>query len=142
MKKLVCLLMLILSVNTFALSPSFFNGKTYVGEIIPEKGTSYAQASMIGELKLALKFKNSSQVDMVLIVVPSGYQMEALLKLGGVKDSDLVTTFPLKYKVEGDILKIVEDDGTSDFMIVRNGEAIIIDDGGKYGFTSVLTPYK
>lgn len=135
--------MLILSVNAFALSPSFFNGKTYMGEIIPEKGTSYAQAAMIGELKLALKFKNSSQVDMVLIVVPSGYQMETLLKLGGVKDSDLVTTFPLKYKVEGDILKIIDTDGTtSDFMIVRNGEAIIIDDGDKYGFTSVLTPYR
>lgn len=133
--------MLFLSINVFAVSPSFFSGKTYMGEIIPESA-SYAQAASMGELKLVLKFKNSSQVDMILIIIPSGYQIESLLKLGGVKESDLVTTIPLKYKVEGDILKIVEDDGTSDFMIVRNGEAIIIDDGDKYGFTSVLTPYK
>lgn len=145
MKRLINLLVIIiLSVNVYAISPSFFNGKTYLGEIIPEKGSQIASSAYLGEMKIMLKFKNASNVEVVTMLIPTGEHIDNYLQFfTGHKSSDLVDTTQLKYRVSGDTLYLIANDGSqTELMIVRNGEAIVISNGYEWGFTSVLTPYK
>ena len=135
---------LLISVNLYAVSPSFLSGKTYLGEMIPEKGSKIAASAYLGEWKIMLKFKNTSQVEVITMLIPTGEHVDNFMQFfTGHKSSDLVDSTTFKYKIFGDSLILIgSDNSQSELMIVRNGEAIVISDGYEWGFTSALTLYK
>ena len=133
----------IVSLNLYAINPSALIGKTYMGDIIPEPGSSWQSISHMGSGKIFLIFKNSSQVELAFMFVPSGEQVENLLSLlSGKKSNEFINKEILKYKISGDTLQLIYEDEPTDLMIVRDGEAIVISNGDEWGLTAVLTKYK
>lgn len=143
MKKWLILLMFLLSINVFAVSPSYFVGKTYSGDLIAENGSRYSALYSFGDVKLDFKFKNGNTLDFIIHVIPNSDEARTLMALSGLKESDLTIIEPIKYKIKNDTLILIDENGEDEEVtIVRDGEALIVDESDKQGISAILTLVK
>lgn len=145
MKRIIVVLWMIIFIveMVFAVNPQSLVGKTYIGEVtFDPESKSYALHTMV-DCEIRITFKSVNKISATIRFIPKNSYVETLLSVNGAPSQG--DSFDGTYKIKGDRLLMFLDgeiDTPTEMIIVRNGEAIIIDDDSKTGVTSILTPLK
>ena len=127
MKRLLLILVVILgTITTYAITPSFFYGKQYSG-MVDLSNTQFAKTKDL-DMKLTIKFnKNSDSGILMLDMIPKTQKMADLLSFESKEKTNPRVQF--KYKISDGNILILDNSTTPSIIYVgQEGKVLVIDD--------------
>lgn len=143
MKKFLLMICAFLYIATMqAVTPSYFSGKLYAGEVLADGKGLFVATNMIGESTMLVEFKSSGRVSVELKLIPGDKVMSLLTSLAKAESIPIVRNGIYKIHNNQIIMQDIDNKEKLTWEILQNGDVLVLDADDSLGISVIATPLR